>query len=440
MFFGSLIKKLLKRGTMPQQSTLLLAVRVVGSVLMFGFHILLGRLLGTDGYGLFSYAVNLAELALPFSLLGFPKVIIRYVAIYTEQHDWSSLRGLMRFSQFGMLSVTSVAGILMWLYHSRWATRLTITEPTNVAIVILLLYTLVVLEFEQRVLQGLMSPVDGALPKQLLRPIICIIGLFMLWWWHRMTPTTAIYVFLIANVAVTFTTRVLMIRKLPDQSQNSREVSYQERRLWRSMATFMLLIGVTNSLVNRGNIFILGNLSNPTQVAFYAAGLKVTNLINIVISSIAVVISPLVATFAAQRNHHALKEIYKRSIKWTALLLLPLGGVSVLFGQQILSLLGSGFTEGYTVYIVLLIGQMVLALTGPTGAIMNMTGLERELFYSNLAGSVLSIAISLATVPVYGALGAALASLVSVISSNGLMLIILHKQYGLLDPFRIGDS
>ena len=102
--------------------------------------------------------------------------------------------------------------------------------------------------------------------------------------------------------------------------------------------------------------------------------------------------------------------------------------VLVVYGERVLNLFGLEFVSAYNALTVLLIGQIGNALAGPVGLLLNMTGHQNSSAKIMLLSLILSIVACFGLIPRYGVMGASVASALSVILWNGLMLGFVIKR------------
>ena len=78
-----------------------LALKVGNTALVLTSGILLARILGAKGFGIYAYSMALIQLISMPIVMGFPHLIVRNVAAYHAGKDFSRLRGLLtRANQF----------------------------------------------------------------------------------------------------------------------------------------------------------------------------------------------------------------------------------------------------------------------------------------------------------------------------------------------------
>lgn len=187
-------------------------------------------------------------------------------------------------------------------------------------------------------------------------------------------------------------------------------------RYWaeRGTASRWFLFGtvIDSAALNMDTIFI-GLLVTAEAAGIYFNAFRTAGLLTLFMFAITLVVAPMVAThFHAGEMRKA--QAITALCAWAGFLfsLVVFAGY-VLFGRDILSLFGEHAAEGYWVLILLSVGLLFDAATGPSRIVMMMTGHERD--YVRIWGSVMlvGLAIEIAVIPVWGLLGAAAVNAVS---------------------------
>jgi O-antigen/teichoic acid export membrane protein len=140
------------------------------------------------------------------------------------------------------------------------------------------------------------------------------------------------------------------------------------------------------------------------------------------------VVAPLIARLHATGRHDELQHMTKLAAKGICLMTLPIALVLLIFGRQILELFGEGFSAGYPVLAILVCGQLVNALAGPVGYLMSMTGHQNKAAAIVGFSACLNLALNGLLIPLWGMLGAAIATALSTATWNILMLRFVQKE------------
>ena len=126
--------------------------------------------------------------------------------------------------------------------------------------------------------------------------------------------------------------------------------------------------------------------------------------------------------------------IYRRS----SLTLYLISGVIflliVLNIKQMYLLLPSDYSQGLIVVFLISLAKLSDALIGNNNAILFNSSYYRMVLFFGLLLTVLTIALNMILIPIWGINGSALATLMAFWIYNGLKLFFIHRKYG-IHPF-----
>ena len=151
-----------------------MAIRVAAEALNLLTSIVLARLMGVRGYGIYAYALSVITLLTIPAAAGLPTVAIREVAVYKARGEWSLMLGLGRWMTRVVLAVSLIVVSAMFVVSLVWSTRVS-TEVRDTVLVGLPLVPLIALAAVQGGrLRGLHHVLLGQLPDRLLLPIFMV--------------------------------------------------------------------------------------------------------------------------------------------------------------------------------------------------------------------------------------------------------------------------
>ncbi|MDX1418901.1 MAG: oligosaccharide flippase family protein [Rubricoccaceae bacterium] len=180
-----------------------------------------------------------------------------------------------------------------------------------------------------------------------------------------------------------------------------------------------------NRLRNQGDKLLLGAVAGAQQVAYYEIAKKLAQSCLRLTDPLRLTIYPQLANLVAARRFDEVARLVKRvSILFAipALLAILTG---VFLGHAAVSLLyGPAFVQAVPALIVyLVIVALDLSLFWLV-SLMNSVGKAKELFSVNLVTLILLVPIAFVAVQAWGALGMALAMLVTKVGSSGVLLAL----------------
>jgi O-antigen/teichoic acid export membrane protein len=175
----------------------------------------------------------------------------------------------------------------------------------------------------------------------------------------------------------------------------------------------------------------VGLLVAPAAAGVYFNAFRTAGLLTLFMFAITLVVAPMVA-----RHYHAGEMRKAQAITalcaWAGFLfsLVVFFGF-LLFGDVILGLFGEGQEQGKTILILLSIGLLFDAATGPSRIVLMMTGHERQ--YVRIFGSIVvaGMLAQLVVIPIYGLMGAAIMNMIARIAAQLAIASFAHRKIGL---------
>lgn len=186
---------------------------------------------------------------------------------------------------------------------------------------------------------------------------------------------------------------------------------------WRifHFGKYVLGTNFSSMLVNKVDIMMVGAFINPMAVAMYNVATRITNYMEVPMSGIAQAVYPRIATAQSEAGGKAVAEWYERSVGLLAAILLPMAIGVVLLAEPIVVLLaGVKYAEAAPLLVVLVMAVIAKPWSRLFGITLDAIGRPQLNFKVLLAGLILNAALNLLLIPVWGVIGAAIASLLSI--------------------------
>lgn len=400
-----------------------------------GTTIILARVLGPEGYGVYAYALALITMISIPTQFGLPTLLIRNVAAYHVKEQWGLMRGLLyRANQWVIL----ISIILMFVAAVVILARadLFISEHLATFTWALVLLPLIALgNLRGAALRGLRRVVEGQLPEQLLRPglllIFLLVALVFLDEVFIITPSRAMALNALAAFIAFVVGTWLLFKGFPVQARTA--VPEYETRAWmRSVLPLSFLAGM--QVVNQQTgILVLGLFATVEDVGIYRVALQGATLVAFSLNAVNMVLGPYISRLYATGEHERLQYIVTYSARAILFLTLPVVAVFILFGSYILeTVFGPEYSEGYMALVILCLGQLVNAGMGSVVLLLNMTGYERDTAMGFAIAAIVAVVLSIILIPFYGIEGAAAATAVSLMVWNVLLFRRAYQRLGII--------
>lgn len=232
---------------------------------------------------------------------------------------------------------------------------------------------------------------------------------------------------LLSTFAVIFFPAALILKVRRPADLNDREL-VELTQLSNDLAKHVGISQVATYVFQNSPILILGGWYGSEQVGLFRAAERLSQVVGFPLLALGAIAPRYFAKAGGEKKKSKLEAYFLILRRASAFCAIPIAATLILFPGYALSIFGPDFTSGASVLIMLVIGQCANAVSGPVGALLNMTGAEKS--YKNImlfvggAGVVLTILAA----PICGLLGVASVVAASLIVQNLLSLVLAKKQ------------
>ena len=178
--------------------------------------------------------------------------------------------------------------------------------------------------------------------------------------------------------------------------------------------------------------FILGIFESDDVVGIYSVSLKIATLTSFGLQAINSILAPKISAAYKQEDMITFKKLIRFSTRLNFLITLLLISVIIIFHRYILEFFGEEFLAGSIILLILSIGQVVNSLSGSVGVILQMTGHQTKFRNFVLIALITNIILNLIFTPIYGAIGIAVSTVISMALWNLLGTIYLKKKLNII--------
>ncbi|RYD93384.1 MAG: hypothetical protein EOP50_11215 [Sphingobacteriales bacterium] len=382
-------------------------------VLAYGVSVVLTRILGLAGFGIYSVVIALVTMLTAPAFFGLPTLIGREVARATSKGEFGLVAGLIRRSHqfiFCVASAMIVGAFIVQTLAGKSSAALYWALP--------LILIMSLAAARSAMLRGIGKVIEGQWPEQLLRPAL-LIGLALAWVFlgNQINPAIAVALTgLAALIALAVT--VIQWGLAKPQALKGVAPAYRDMAWLKAVVPFALSTGVL-VISAQISLVILGAIRGPEEVGVFRVASQTAQLCALGYTAAIMNISPRIAAAYAGGDRPFMQRIARQGALFATAFCMPAAMVLLVGGRPLLSLMfGSTYGAGATVMGILAVGQIFNSAFGCGASLLNMTGHERDCTIALGGGMVLQIIGSFALVPLWGATGAAIAGVLGVLGSN----------------------
>ncbi len=390
--------------------------------------VILARVLGPEEFGRYGLIMSIVAMAAIPTIAGMPQLMIREVANAQLEKRWGELKGLLRWSSLYVitLSVTVMCALSVAIYFKWIEPR--IGQYLWFGLAIIPMRGL--LAKQNAVLNGLRFPILAQLPQGVIGSVLVLIALSVLLLTnHTLEATNVLMIQIGTSLAAVLVSGYLVLQKSPRElKHSSREYRV---KFWHSALLPFTFLAVISTLNTELASVMLGFLGSEEEVGYFKVASQGVALLSLGLTSINSVTGPNIARLYKQGDMEKVQQLLTRSVRLSSLASMPFALFLIFFDDWIVTLLfGHQYLPASTLLSILCVGHIVNVLMGSVGLVLQMTGYERLALRSLTITFIVTISLLIILIPVYNAIGAAIAMSVSLVFWNVLMSLYVYRYTG----------
>jgi O-antigen/teichoic acid export membrane protein len=195
----------------------------------------------------------------------------------------------------------------------------------------------------------------------------------------------------------------------------------------------MLAATVTNIILLRADLWILGMFVPDEQVAVYGAAARIITVVTIPLTMASGILGPMIAELHTQGKKQQLERVLRGMATLGGLPAVAAILVFVLFGGPGLELIYGDalYRGGWLVLVALSLGQLVHVWSGVSAQLLMMTGHHKPVMHITLGASALAVLGAVVCVRPFGIHGVAIAFASGVALQSLGMVVYARRALGM---------
>lgn len=381
---------------------------------LFLMHVIIGRKLSPDNYGLFSFILSIVAIFVLIANMGWTTVLVKLVPHYMIKEEWSLLKGLL------FRSHQMTIGISVLLCATLIIVSFLISDPDKSKAYYYAAWLLPVISLtrlRQVLFQGLYHVKGSILPDEVFTPFLVVVCLLVL---NAKNINAVISIYFSILVLVLAVTMVWLWVLLPKEMKPASMEC--ETAVWFKLAVPFVIGGLAQVILSQCGVFLLGMFGQMKDAGLFSVAFRLALFITFAMTAINVIGMPMLSAHFNNNDLPSVIMIHKKTQLWSILGGLPVFLVLILFPERILSLFGKGFEEAAITLKILSVGQLANISVGLAGSLLSVAGAERFNMMSMISSMTICLLLMLITMPVYGSLGAACSYSCGLVLLSGMQL------------------
>ena len=403
------------------------ALRASGSILALILNVMIGRLLGSEGAGLYYLGLAVCTVSAVVVRLGIDQALLRQISTFATRRDWGRVVGVFRQGFLAVVVTASLAALLVALTAPLLAAEI-FGKPRMSAILMSIapcIVTFALMSVLAESLKGLSRFEHAMLVSGVIYPAVALLAIWPLA--KTFGVSGAVCAYFMGTLSALGWGLFVWRRQVKSYADSP---VIEKRDLWSVSSKLWVMSLVSNALMPWGPILVLGAVGSSTETGIFGAAVRLSVIISFFHTAAYSVVAPTFAKLIEAGDFLGLQRVACRFSLAIFGLSAPFLFVMILEGESIMGLFGSEFVEGALALQILSVGQGLNVLVGAVGLLLIMSGHERDIRSASFLSAVVLLVACLSLIPPYGSVGAAIASMFALVSGLAFNFILVRKRLG----------
>ena len=386
------------------------------------------KLYGSKGIGIFVLCQSILMISILISLFGTDIASVKFISKYFSNGNYSKIKSIYLNILKIVLPISIILSISIYFLRFYISDFFFDDLGSEVGIFfsVLCIIPLSIIYIHSESLRGMKEVELYSILKYFLIPSLSIFLLFFLY------SSNNIYIPIFSYCIAVLITAVLSFVVWIYKSQFLKyDFDYDlNNNVIKSSFPFFISSSML-FLLQWIDVIFLGYYKSSSDVGIYSVAVKISMFSSIILFAINSIVAPKISDYFSSNKIDHLKHIIKASSKLMFFSTIPILILILVFSNFILNLFGQDFILGKTSLQILVLGQFFNVLCGSVGYILNMT--ENQIIFRNITvfSVIVNIIINLILIPIYGIVGAAIASMLSLALWNIISCIYIYKKFNI---------
>ncbi len=389
---------------------------LISKPLAYLYRVVLARFLGPEELGIFSMGLAVVGIVTVFGAIGLYQGVLHFVVVYQSKGQPEKVRGTVLGSLKIQLITSLVAAAFM--FFAAEVIAIDIFQQPGLVLVLKLLALTIPFQIIVSNFMILAQAFKKIEYKVLLRNLLENIAKLVLTFWLVFIGLGAVGASLALALAGAFALAVsfvLIQKRVFSIFASGEKTVYNLKELfgysWPLFAVgfFMLIMGNIDTIS-------LGILNTAYNTGIYNVATPTARILEIPSFALAALFLPVVTGLYANKKMDELGRTYKTVTRWLFSTTFPCTLFALLFAKEILStMFGSVYSQGWPALAILALGFCIFYTLNAVRSMLQPLAKTKFVLYNTIAAAVLNIFLNIFLIPLFGIVGAALATALSYI-------------------------
>jgi len=395
-------------------SAFVFSCRIFGAATTFLTQVLLARWMGATELGVYVLAFSWCILLSTLSTGGFRIASIRFIGEGLAGAGPGYISGYVRRSRQIVIGVSISVAVLGSLGLLAFNSFFGAESSTVFIIALLAVPFFALLNLYAGFANALSRFPLSFMPINVFRPLLFLAAICGIWMaGESLDANVAMLLNWLALGLVAVMTVIFSQRILHDHISGAEP--HYATDTWIRTALPLLFVALFTGYFPELMVILVGTYLPSDDLAIFHVCFRVAMLISFGLYAIDAFTGPEIAQLLANGDRAKLQQVVNRVTRlrfWSALAAIAVLGLA---GSEILSIFGDEFTLGYSILMILAVAQLIQAGAGPITRLISLSGHQNRSVMVFGVAIIVAVVLVAILVPLFGARGAALATLLDTV-------------------------
>lgn len=398
-----------------KETTVTFSGLVYGNFNRYLYSALLARWVGAEFLGIYSLANAIMLISEVVAKMGLETGVMRFVSRLNPELDQEKIQKIIA-SALKMTTIFSLVIMVALIISSGAIVKNILNEPPLLKLVIIIFA--IAIPFNALTLvsafatQGFKRLKYKILVTQFLNPTLLLTTMVICYWF--ISAESALMAPMLITGIIGFFVMLGVLKKVTGVSNNQ----IMKAKVDTSLLNFsypLMFVTILQTFMHWMDILMLGYFTDATTVGLYHPAARTAGLLQALLLSFISIYAPMMAQFHREGDRKKMDDTYKLVSRWLLMCAIPISAIFIIFPGKVMLLFGPEYLPSAKILVILTGATFIQAIFGAAGPTLSMSGHTKLVLWNTIGAFALNFGLNIYLIPNYGIIGAAIATLTSLI-------------------------
>ena len=398
-----------------KETTVTFSGLVYGNFNRYLYSALLARWVGAEFLGIYSLANAIMLISEVVAKMGLETGVMRFVSRLNPDLDQEKIQKIIA-SSLKMTTIFSLVIMVALIISSGAIVKNILNEPPLLKLVIIIFA--IAIPFNALTLisafatQGFKRLKYKILVTQFLNPTLLLTTMVICYWF--ISAESALMAPMLITGIIGFFVMLGVLKKVTGVSNNQ----IMKAKVDTSLFNFsypLMFVTILQTFMHWMDILMLGYFTDATTVGLYHPAARTAGLLQALLLSFISIYAPMMAQFHREGDRKKMDDTYKLVSRWLLMCAIPISAIFIIFPGKVMLLFGPEYLPSAKILGILTGATFIQAIFGAAGPTLSMSGHTKLVLWNTIGAFALNFSLNIFLIPNYGIIGAAIATLTSLI-------------------------